>query len=219
MIRTSKNPIGKRALLGASVLAVFLGGCSLPTSQAAPSTSSVKPNNVAISAANILSVGIEKVDGNGWDASGLQGGVPSLCHSIGGDVAFALPDPKCTPGAINKNITQTNISTTICEYGYTKTIRPPESMTEPYKYKIMAAYGYSGQSPYKYELDHLVPLELGGASTTSNLWPELDNHPSSYYLNSKDIVENELHLEVCTGRITLAQAQNEIVSNWTKVLT
>jgi hypothetical protein len=30
-----------------------------------------------------------------------------------------------------------------------------------------------------YELDHLVPLEVGGApSTATNLWPEPNSHPA-----------------------------------------
>lgn len=58
--------------------------------------------------------------------------------------------------------------------GHTKTVRPPVSYTDPVKSKIMVAYHLgAGQPKAGYELDHLIPLELGGApSDPANLWPE-----------------------------------------------
>lgn len=208
---------------------VLLSGCSFAPSASNPSqqtSSSVGTSDTIIqrttttnaSLAYTLPTTVARSSGDGWSSAGVGGQLPISCHAIGGDTAFALPDPTCTPGAINTEVTQSNIQSTICSYGYTATVRPPVSVTEPLKYKLMFDYGYGGQSASDYELDHLIPLELGGASTVENLWPELDNHPSSYYLNSKDIVENTLHKEVCSGKITLEQAQAEIVTNWTKVL-
>ena len=40
--------------------------------------------------------------------------IPTTCHIING----GLPDPKCTPGAINPSVTQDNIKNTICVPGY-----------------------------------------------------------------------------------------------------
>jgi hypothetical protein len=68
-------------------------------------------------------------------------------------------------------VTQANIDQTICVSGYTTTVRPPESVTEAVKVRAMAAYGLAGLGSY--ELDHLIPLELGGApADIRNLWPE-----------------------------------------------
>jgi hypothetical protein len=36
-----------------------------------------------------------------------------------------LPDPACTPGALNPDVTQASIGSTICVSGWTATIRPP----------------------------------------------------------------------------------------------
>ena len=44
-----------------------------------------------------------------------------------------LPDPKCTPGATDPRVTQSNIQSTICVPGYTKTVRPSTSVTDPIK--------------------------------------------------------------------------------------
>jgi hypothetical protein len=96
--------------------------------------------------------------------------------------------------------------------GWTSTVRPPESVTEAETAQSMAAYG-DGGSMSEYEYDHLVPLELGGAvNDARNLWPEPGASP-----NPKDAVEDRLRQEVCGGQMTLAQAQQAIVTNWVKL--
>lgn len=134
---------------------------------------------------------------------------PSSCRAAGSGV-YERPDPSCTPGALNPAVTQASIYKTICVAGWTDTVRPPESITEQEKAASIAAYGDTG-SMGDYEYDHFVPLELGGATNDPrNLWPEPGASP-----NPKDTVEDTLREKVCAGQITLAQAQHEIVSNWT----
>jgi hypothetical protein len=132
---------------------------------------------------------------------------PGQCHTGAAANGQPLPDPACTPGAIDPAVTQSNIKSTICTPGYTATVRPPAADTDKWKKNSEADYGVSDD---KSEYDHLVSLELGGANATSNLWPEPGTIP-----NPKDTVENRLHKEVCDGRITLAAAQQAIASNWT----
>jgi hypothetical protein len=132
----------------------------------------------------------------------------SGCHSAGSG-EMVRPDRECTPGAANPDVTQANIAATICTSGWTATIRPPESYTEPLKRQQMAAYGDT-EPISSYEEDHLVPLEVGGApSDPRNLWPELGASP-----NPKDKVENAAQAAVCGGRITLAAAQQGFESDW-----
>ena len=131
------------------------------------------------------------------------------CHASGHG-ALVTPDSRCTPGAVNPAVTQATIGRTICMSGYSETIRPSESITEPEKLASMAAYGYAGRSPSDFEYDHLVSLELGGAvNDPRNLWPESGASP-----NPKDAVENALHRMVCDGQMLLAQAQHIIASDW-----
>lgn len=119
-----------------------------------------------------------------------------------------LPDRQCTPGAIDPAVTQSNIDSTICVSGYTSTVRPPESQTTRAKYDVLyPAYGIP-QGTYS-ELDHLIPLELGGANDGANLWPEVGSIP-----NPKDSVENRLHRLVCDGAMKLSDAQKAFVTNW-----
>ena len=119
-----------------------------------------------------------------------------------------LPDPRCTPGAVDPNVTQANLRMTICHPGYTKTVRPSASVTSRFKYEV-AYPAYGEPHSKKTELDHLVSLELGGANDAANLWPEYPPTP-----NPKDTVENALHAAVCDGRVKLTAAQNAIARNW-----
>jgi hypothetical protein len=127
------------------------------------------------------------------------------CKSVDG-----LPDPGCTPGAIDPRVTQDNLFETICKKGYTTTVRPPASYTNKLKVEQIVAYGYADTNPHSYEEDHLISLELGGApSDPSNLWPEQGASP-----NAKDKIENECNQKVCDGKISLHDAQIQIASNW-----
>jgi hypothetical protein len=138
---------------------------------------------------------------------------PRTCHARGRGL-FVLPDPRCTPGASDPRVTQANIHATICRYGYTRSVRPPESVTEPEKLASMAAYGDSG-SPRHYEYDHLIPLELGGApNDPRNLWPEPGATP-----NPKDRLERRLNRAVCAGELALRTAQSEIARDWIATAT
>jgi hypothetical protein len=110
---------------------------------------------------------------------------------------------------LNPAVTQQTIDQTICVSGWTKTVRPSESITEQEKTASMAAYGDAG-SMHDYEYDHLISLELGGATNDArNLWPEPGASP-----NPKDSVENALHRMVCDGQMSLAHAQHIISTNW-----
>lgn len=72
-----------------------------------------------------------------------------------------LPDPACTPGAGNPDVTAATFTTTICKSGYTGDIRPPSTVTGWEKIANAASYGYTGPL-HEAEYDHLISLELGG---------------------------------------------------------
>lgn len=125
------------------------------------------------------------------------------------------PDPVCTPGLLNPAVTPGTLNKTICKQGWTKTVRPPVSYTNPLKVQLMKAYGDTG-NPSNYELDHYVSLELGGHPwDPRNLWPE--PHAPSPGSPEKDKVENYLKAQVCAGKMTLADAQKAISTNWEAV--
>jgi hypothetical protein len=119
-----------------------------------------------------------------------------------------LPDPRCTPGSIDPAVTQADIRSTICKKGWTATVRPPESQTERFKFGV-AYPAYRTPRSERTELDHLVPLELGGSNDATNLWPEAPPAP-----NPKDKVEDKLNAAVCDGRVSLSAAQKAIAADW-----
>jgi len=127
------------------------------------------------------------------------------CHARDGG---KLPDRACTPGSVDPAVTQRDIRSTICKSGWTATVRPPESQTEYAKYHV-AYPAYHIKHSAVSELDHLVPLELGGSNDITNLWPEVGRQP-----NAKDKVENALNRAVCDGKVSLAAAQDAIASDW-----
>jgi hypothetical protein len=128
--------------------------------------------------------------------------VPSQCqYRANGD----LPDPRCTPGALAIGYGKSRI----CRYDDPP--RPPTSYTNPLKRRLIESYNAAyGTSLRGYELDHLIPLELGGnPDSVKNLWPE--PRPRAY---DKDLIENKLHREVCSGQMTLRHAQSLIRHDW-----
>jgi hypothetical protein len=127
----------------------------------------------------------------------------------------ALPDHACTPGALNPDVKPSTLSSTICKKGWTKTVRPPVSVTGPQKLASMKRYGVGDKSPRDFEFDHLISLELGGApDDLSNLWPEPHEVSGDEGSFDKDKVENDLKRKICDGRITLAAAQQVIATDW-----
>lgn len=171
-------------------LVVLLAGCSPTNSQTA----------------TLHAPGLRTVHSPGkvTDDEHLQAG---RCH-VRAENGLPLPDPACTPGAVDPAVTQSNIHTTICVKGYTATVRPPASDTGRWKVSSAQAYSETGVTG---EYDHLVPLELGGANSTSNLWLQPGGIP-----NPKDTIENTLKVAVCAGKMKLADAQRRIATDWTK---
>ena len=79
--------------------------------------------------------------------------------------------------------------------GYTKLVRHVTAAT---KRKVYAAYGIKSHRSGQYEIDHLVPLELGGSNSVSNLFPEAASPRPGFH--DKDRLENEVHDRACAGR-------------------
>lgn len=101
----------------------------------------------------------------------------------------------------------------VCVPGYSSKVR---SVSLALKKSIYAAYGVAYPQPSgSYELDHFVPLELGGSNDAKNLWPEAADPQPGFH--EKDKVENYLHKQVCAGKMTLREAQQEIERNWYSV--
>jgi hypothetical protein len=124
------------------------------------------------------------------------------------------PDPKLTPGTTDPRVAQENIKTTVCKDGYTKTVR---DVTEAEKKQVMARYGFPLADLHLVEIDHYFSLELAGSNDLTNLWPQyyLPAPGQKNYLGArqKDVVEDALKRAVCSGKMTLVEAQ-EAIKTW-----
>ena len=98
----------------------------------------------------------------------------------------------------------------LCIPGYAKKVRnvPAEMKREVYE-----EYGVTSHAPGDYEVDHLIPLEIGGSNSIKNLWPE-SHRTSPWNAQVKDRLEGKLHELVCSGQLDLKTAQQAIASNW-----
>jgi hypothetical protein len=134
--------------------------------------------------------------------------------------ADIYPDLSITPGVAATDVTQENIESTICVSGFTNPPRrPPTSYTNGLKEQGFTDYGLSDRNKSHYEEDHLISLELGGdPKNPKNLWPEPYNASiPDGGARKKDTVEKYLNRQVCTRKLTLAEAQQLIVVDWYKV--
>lgn len=141
------------------------------------------------------------------------------CHT-GVSRGLPIPDPKCTPGAIDPTVTEEVLKDSRFR---TKCIRDLATSAS----KKNSTYGLYGiQHPdnnthatQTCELDHLVPLELGGADTLDNIWPQCGPDGvelSNRFFKRKDAIENFLTRQVKAGNMSLSDAQQGIATDWTQ---
>ena len=119
--------------------------------------------------------------------------------------AYVYPNPTLTPGAV-----LTTDASTICTPGYASSVRDVSTAT---KKQVYAEYGVSYPQPLgAYEVDHFIPLEIGGSNDITNLWLEPATPTPGFH--QKDQFENFEHGQVCNGTISAAEAQRRMVSDW-----
>ncbi len=218
-----RRPGATVAAAAAAVAAgLLLAGCGGPGAGPGTPTADSSTRLSAPSASAIPATGLVVATGPGWHGGSVDGPVPAPGACRYRVVAgMSLPDPACTPGAVDPAVTQANLAHTLCRKGgYTGSVRPPQQVTDAFKKVARFAYSSPGAGS-DYELDHLVPLGLGGASAAANLWPERNlgdprqfDRRSSVGSNAKDGVESRLNRAVCGGEVPLAAAQAAIATNW-----
>ncbi|MGY2734660.1 hypothetical protein [Sphingomonas sp. UYP23] len=142
-------------------------------------------------------------------------GLSQAMHSplLAANRAAFLPPPE-TPGAVDPAITQENIDDTICRLGYARSARPAYSITGPLKRRMMDAQ-HPGQRMADYELDHLIPISIGGAPLDMrDLW--LQPREGQANAGDKNVLAYVLWRLVCTHQVPLQTAQHEISHDWTR---
>ncbi len=78
--------------------------------------------------------------------------------------------------------------------------------------KVLADYGLPWSERTEYQIDYLIPLALGGDDSRTNLWPMPLTGAAVPAM--KTALAELMHTLVCTGKVTLAAAQNAMAANW-----
>jgi hypothetical protein len=128
-------------------------------------------------------------------------------------VLDSLPDRRCSPGAYSTGLTKAVICSPHFDTGMVR--RLPRSK----KYAVEREYGLPpGLFRDALQIDHIVPLRLGGSNSIANLFPEeyvFADHSPGYRV--KDRLDTRLHRLVCAGRISLRTAQRRIAADWERL--
>lgn len=134
-------------------------------------------------------------------------------HALAVAQPNALPDRALTPGAIDTAVTQNNIQSTVCVRGYTDKVRPDKKYTNRLKHEQLQQYRYADRDVKNYELDHLIPLNIGGnPSDPKNLWPQ--SRHGEWSAEQKNDLEFVVYKMVCQGEISLHEAQQRMAKDW-----
>jgi hypothetical protein len=148
---------------------------------------------------------------------------PATAVTAAGAAPFlsAAEDPKDGPCivtshgciALNPDVEESTIEVTICVAGYTKAVRPATSYTNGVKRKLLREAGIDVARSGDFELDHIVPLALGGhPRKLSNLM--LQPWDGERGARVKDVLEARLQSLVCHGKLDLTDAQVCIAQDW-----
>lgn len=116
-----------------------------------------------------------------------------------------LPDEDLTPGAVFEDVGAAQI----CDFHYTQGVRQPRFNA---KVSAFASYGVSIRDRDIYQVDHLVPVSLGGSNVEENLWPQPYDEMAG--AEHKDLLERQLRGLVCSNLVSLVEAQDAIATNW-----
>ena len=116
----------------------------------------------------------------------------------------ALPDPRLTPGRTS--------SASLADLCAEDEPTAP-AVDRQTALRVFRDHGIEDPGPMEYELDHLVPPELGGVTAPENLWPQAYDG-SNWNANAKDALEDRLRHMACSGQIPLRSAQADIARDW-----
>ena len=189
----------RRYVVAAALLGLSLSACDVTSTpadgQSAPAVETSSPTPTATALASTATA--TAIAAPSATAPMVVAGIPA---------GVAMPNAQRTPGESFTGVTAGQVCTT----GWAGAHR---HVVAAQYHEVYAAYGIPYPEPSgTYELDHLIPLELGGDNANANLWPEPASPTPGFH--QKDDLENTLHRLVCAGQLSLGAAQHSIAVNW-----
>ena len=128
--------------------------------------------------------------------------------------ALALLVLQWTPERLNEPAPRASMTPGAIQAGWTcaaETERP--AIATAVAMEVFRKYGIHDPRPRAYEVDYLIPPDLGGSDDPRNLWPQPYNE-GTWNARVKDALEDRLRTMVCGGSLDLAAAQREIAVDW-----
>lgn len=143
-------------------------------------------------------------------ALALVAGLSSPAHALDSD--GTEPDPVLTPGAV-----RTTDKAEICGHttGEFRDVTATEKVAARRAYGLMSAHAGWCVGPEGCEIDHAIPLVVGGGNPTgsiANLWPQRSTGPNNYHV--KDRCEAAAGRALCAGKLTVQEAQDMFRTDW-----
>lgn len=117
---------------------------------------------------------------------------------------LSMPNPKLTPGGV-----ATTNTTKICVMPdhLPSTLIPPATQAQ-----VFAEYRITNPAVQnKYDIDYLVPIGLGGSTSTANMWPAALKGTGFFEKIQLDHVLRDM---VCRRELSLRRAQHDMEQNW-----
>jgi hypothetical protein len=148
-------------------------------------------------------------------ASGLRLAVICAATALVSCSATLPPlQPAHVPSEVlNPDVRPETIDQTICVPGYTASVRPATSYTNGVKARLLRESGTAAENASKYELDHVIPLAVGGhPRNIKNL--RLQAWDGEDGAKKKDRLERRLQQLVCSKLLGLRDAQAAIWTDW-----
>jgi hypothetical protein len=133
----------------------------------------------------------------------------SLLAAAPGGACDVRPDKNLTGGAASIRTRER-----IAACGHAKDNRG--QMTRERQDEVLKRYGLPPGTHPDYEIDHLIPLCLGGSDDPSNLWPQPKRRiEATWNAEAKDRLEGKICKMVCAGQINeISTAQEDFASDW-----
>jgi len=136
---------------------------------------------------------------------------------------YSKPNPKLTPGIVDATIEADLNGRSYIIDGVEHNICAPYFRTSPFrsatksekiKTAVCRAYGITTGCPGSaWELDDILPIEMGGKNVQANLWPQPIKEARVKDHQVEDLLGGPKGL-ICRGKISLANAQRCIITDW-----
>lgn len=147
---------------------------------------------------------------------------PGSCHFRHAANGMQLPDPSCTPGAINPTVTADVLRDPTFRTGAVR-----DQLTTAHQKEIVYVwYGvakpaHNSGPGMVCEIDHLVSIGLGGSDALENLWPQCG--PADVPVGQREFKIKDAHAELSLMREIKAGAdlpdiQQRIAKDWTQFI-